>query len=79
MKVRELIPMLMDRVEYFVIYDEMTGEILFDGSTDKCLTPDIGNTEVRFVHFRDCEGSFEHTTSTVCLVAVDYCWLPEYQ
>ena len=74
MKVRELIPMLMDRVSYFVVYDNLTGDILYNGATDKCLIPDVGNAEVRFVHFRDCEGSFAHTTETICLVAVDYCW-----
>ena len=74
MKVKELIPMLADRVSYFVVYDEMTGYILYDGEIDKGLEPDVADAEIDMVYFKDCKGSFEHTTETICLMTAYYTW-----
>lgn len=72
MKVKELIPILMDRISYFVVYDETTGQILYDGGIDKGLMPDVANAEIGIVYFRDCKGSLEHTTETICLMTAYY-------
>lgn len=74
MKVRELIPMLADRVAYFVVYDETTGYLVYDGGIDKDLMPDVADAEIDNVYFRDCKGPFEHTTETICLISAYYTW-----
>ena len=74
MKVRELIPMLMDRVAYFMVYDSSSGDLIYDGSTHEKIKCDVGDADVRYVYFKECEGEFPNTTNTICVITVPYYW-----
>jgi hypothetical protein len=72
MKIRELMPFLTDTVAYFMVYDSSSGDLIYDGSTHEKIKCDVGDTDIRYVYFKECEGDFPNTTNTICVITAPY-------